>query len=88
MWATDGLESRYNPRRAAEKQKEKGCGVVSGYKQATPTGFGDLERSIGSIRNPPAVIAHPVDVPVTAFYGGSGNASKGSIHLSSVSRIE
>ena len=25
-----------------KKQKEKGGGVVSGYKQATPTGFGDL----------------------------------------------
>ena len=42
MRATDGLESRYNPRRVAEKQKEKGGGVASGCKQATPTGFGDL----------------------------------------------
>jgi len=25
-----------------KKTKEKGGGVVSGYKQATPTGFGDL----------------------------------------------
>ena len=30
--------------RAAEKQKENVNGMVSGYKQATPTGFGKLTR--------------------------------------------
>ena len=30
--------------RVGEKQKEKGCGVVSSYKPATPTGFCGLAR--------------------------------------------
>jgi hypothetical protein len=37
-----GLGSRYNRRRAAEKQKEEKGGIVFCYKQATPTGFEDL----------------------------------------------
>jgi len=39
--------------RAAEKQKEKVNDMVAGYKQATPTGFGDLraKQNISSLPN-------------------------------------
>ena len=36
-----GLECGMRPLHAAEKQKEKGIGLLSCYKQATLTGFGE-----------------------------------------------
>ena len=42
MWAKDGLEYNITLVAPPKNKKKKGGGMVSGYKQVTPTGFGDL----------------------------------------------